>query len=447
MTINDHKDLVRIENPISQTLLVAMIKQEPTEITEVNDLEFSEGSDDLDNLVFATLCLSLGHQVSLVRHQHSPVPGIEIYMHDAQPSVATALYETLTTIKLNHDDLTWVHPEYKQQLDILLEEQLRHKQLLSVLIDYSGTSNFNPFTDLSGADLSGAGLKGVKLVNANLRATILANAELGYASLQEACLSEANLQNADLREADLRGSNLQYADLRGANLRHADLQGANLRQAKLQGSELKRANLQGADLTHAKLDDGTLLDDANLIDANLKEIEFHKNTMWLNIIGLHKAKGIPDKLQSHEKFVYGIELSKGIEELTQNNNLNKFRETYKKVISEIESKEITASLYNKLAWLGILYGYSDATSYEAALKSVDLMPSKGNYHDTLGFILALRGEYNSAIKEFQVALESDDVKKWPQSFIDRRNNWIKDLHSDVMPFQQKLFEVLRYEEL
>lgn len=447
MIINDHKNPVRIENPIPQTLLVAMIRQEPAEISKVNDLDFLESSDDLDNLVFNTLLLSLGNQVSLVRHQHSPVPGIEIYVHDDQSDIATVLYETLTKINLDHNDLTWVHPEYKEQLDILMEEQLKHKQNLRVLVNYSGTSKFNPFKDLSGVDLNGAGLKGVKLSNANLRATILTRAEFGYASLREACLSEANLQDADLRMADLRGANLQYADLQKANLRQAELQGANLRQAKLQGAELKKANLQGADLTHAKLDDETLLDDANLIDANLKEIEFHKNTMWLNIIGLHKAKGIPTKLQSHKKFVYGIELSKGIEELTQNNNLDKFRETYKKVISEIESKEIKASLYNKLAWLGILYGHSDATSYEAALKSVELMPSKGNYHDTLGFILALKREYNSSIKEFQVALESDDVKKWPQSFIDRRSNWIRDLQSDIMPFDQKLFEILRSEEL
>ena len=123
------------------------------------------------------------------------------------------------------------------------------------------------------ADLRGADLRGVNLVDANLRGAYLAGANLRGAKLAEVDLRGADLRCADLRgaklvDAKLQDANLGGANLRGANLRGAYLAGANLRGAYLAGANLRGADLSGADLRGANLG-GAYLWDANLSGANL----------------------------------------------------------------------------------------------------------------------------------------------------------------------------------
>jgi uncharacterized protein YjbI with pentapeptide repeats len=442
MTINPTQQLVQLEDIIPETSLVAMIRRDMRTLSEIHNLELKQSYDDLDYLEYAILPLSLDRRVSLLSHKHSPEPGVEICVRHDQQDISTVLYETFVKLNLTLDDLTWIQSEYMPELYVLIF--LRQK------IKCFEHSKFSLLTDLSCADLSNAPFKSIKLNKADLRKTNFRKAELGLAFLQEANLEESNLYDADLRQANLQGANLQRANLKDANLRGANLQGANLKYANLQSANLQGANLKGADLTHAYLDNATLLTDADLRNTQLGEIEFDTNTMWLNIIGLHKATRIPENLRKNRKFAYGIELSKGIEELTQNHDVKKFREIYKSAINEIdeiENKDIIASLWNKIAWLSTLYGYPDEESHKSALKAITLMNYKGNYHDTLGMILALRKNHVDAIKEFQIALKSKDVQEWPQSFIDRRKDWIKDLQLGHNPFgNENLIKVLRKEE-
>jgi hypothetical protein len=123
MTLAHSQNLVQLEDLVAETALVATIRQEPVEISKSNNLEFQESYDDLDYLVFATLSLPFGCQVSLVRHLNSPEPGIEICVRYNQPNIPTVLAETLNAMNLTVDDLTWVHPEYKQKLHSLIEEK------------------------------------------------------------------------------------------------------------------------------------------------------------------------------------------------------------------------------------------------------------------------------------------------------------------------------------
>jgi len=89
--------------------------------------------------------------------------------------------------------------------------------------------------DLSGADLSAAGLTGAGLAGADL--------------------SGANLRNAVLVGADLSDANLREADLSGALLDDANLAGADLTGARLKATRLSGADLAGASgLTQAQLD-------------------------------------------------------------------------------------------------------------------------------------------------------------------------------------------------
>jgi hypothetical protein len=130
MTLNPRQNLSQLENIIAETALVAMIRQEPTEISGLSNLEFKESYDNLDYLVYAILPLSLGNQVSLVRHKHSPDPGIEICVQPDQPDIAEIISETLSELDLTCNDLTWIDSKYEERLYKLIETQFEYRKTL-----------------------------------------------------------------------------------------------------------------------------------------------------------------------------------------------------------------------------------------------------------------------------------------------------------------------------
>ena len=120
MSFHSDRKLIRFEDSISETKLVAMIRQEPEDISRLSQLEFTESYDDLDYLVFATLTLPSKNRVVLVRHQNSPQPGIEIYVKRDRDNTLKIIQEALTEINLTIKDITWIHPEYGLQIYPLL---------------------------------------------------------------------------------------------------------------------------------------------------------------------------------------------------------------------------------------------------------------------------------------------------------------------------------------
>ncbi len=80
--------------------------------------------------------------------------------------------------------------------------------------------------DLGGANLRGANLERVDLVESNLWEADLVEADLRNATLEGAHLWEASLERANFWGANLEGANLRDANLEGANLRGTDLRGA-----------------------------------------------------------------------------------------------------------------------------------------------------------------------------------------------------------------------------
>jgi Pentapeptide repeats (8 copies) len=99
---------------------------------------------------------------------------------------------------------------------------------------YDGSAAIVNFT---GANLTGADLDRLHLIDANFSRANLTGANLTYTHLPFAYLANADLHGANLANADLHGANLANADLRGSNLAHADLLGANLTHAKLGGAK------------------------------------------------------------------------------------------------------------------------------------------------------------------------------------------------------------------
>ncbi|MGL5835696.1 MAG: hypothetical protein ACRC1Z_21055 [Waterburya sp.] len=116
MTAIKSQNLVRLEDSIPETKLVAIVNREPTEITSVTNLEFRPSFDDFDYLVFATLYLSSGDRLGLIHRDNAPSPGTEICVRHNQLNISAVIQEAITEMNLTIEDLTWIHPEYEQQL-------------------------------------------------------------------------------------------------------------------------------------------------------------------------------------------------------------------------------------------------------------------------------------------------------------------------------------------
>lgn len=111
---------------------------------------------------------------------------------------------------------------------------------------------------------------------------------------------------------NLSGVDLQKADLHNANLHGTNLYGANLQGALLIGSDLGGANFAGANLQRAVIDGAKLDNDTVLPDANCKwhDDQWTCNSMWIPSIDM--IRFIDSK---HPDFWRGFEVSTNRDDL------------------------------------------------------------------------------------------------------------------------------------
>lgn len=111
--------------------------------------------------------------------------------------------------------------------------------------------------DLKCADLTGAKLTGLSLVQIDLEGAVLRGADLSgtkliQATLDRADLSGANLSGADLSQADMVGTVLTGANLTDADLTQVTATNARFEQAQVKGATFTQATLTGASFTGAQ---------------------------------------------------------------------------------------------------------------------------------------------------------------------------------------------------
>ena len=118
MTSNLTQRLIQIEDLIPETNVVATIRQDVETISNQNNLEFQESYDDLDFLVFAILPLLQTSRVALISHKNAPVPGIEICVRYDEENIAGVISETLKSLKLTPEDLTWIDSQHEREFHL-----------------------------------------------------------------------------------------------------------------------------------------------------------------------------------------------------------------------------------------------------------------------------------------------------------------------------------------
>jgi hypothetical protein len=108
--------LVELSDVTPATMPVAVLSKEPEELATKQSIQFSEGFDDLDYVMFSDILLPSGYRATLVRHRNSPNSGIEICTKPDEPNIPEVLIDVLQALSLSNHDLKWIHPEYEQAI-------------------------------------------------------------------------------------------------------------------------------------------------------------------------------------------------------------------------------------------------------------------------------------------------------------------------------------------
>lgn len=151
---------------------------------------------------------------------------------------------------------------------------LEGANLSGAQINFSNLS----FTNLAGANLSGAqfysgdfygsymveaNLSGARFIGSNFQGLTLVNADMSFAYFSAVNFADSNLSGANFMGAYLQNSVLAWTNLTGANLTGANVSWVSLFQANLTNADFTIANLEGSNLVEAILD-GTIFEGANL---------------------------------------------------------------------------------------------------------------------------------------------------------------------------------------
>ncbi len=106
------------------------------------------------------------------------------------------------------------------------------------------------------------------------------------------------------------------------------------------------------------------------------------------------------------------------------------------------STAIDANQWNSLCWFGTLRGYSDSRLLDACERAASAAPDSGYIRDSRGLALALSGESERAIEDFEAFIA------WTRDPPDRqqRQKWVDQLRVGDNPFTRELrLALLRFE--
>jgi uncharacterized protein YjbI with pentapeptide repeats len=130
------------------------------------------------------------------------------------------------------------------------------------------------------ANLTGADLSGLSLIQVDFTGAELKNANLQHTDLTQATLTSADLSGANLTDAEMVQAQAQNANFVGANL-----SGVDLSQADLTGANLSKTNLSGTSFTQATLAHTTFTGATGLLPWNLFVLGFAALVLVLLLVG------------------------------------------------------------------------------------------------------------------------------------------------------------------
>ena len=107
--------------------------------------------------------------------------------------------------------------------------------------------------------------------------------------------------------------------------------------------------------------------------------------------------------------------------------------------------EINVVFWNDLCWRGSLWGHADAVMNDCE-RAVELSPDNGGVRDSRGVARALTGNLAGASEDFRAYLKWAPTHGMLESWISKRQNWLRELEAGRNPFDAATLEALRKDE-
>ncbi|NEU72071.1 hypothetical protein PI95_005660, partial [Hassallia byssoidea VB512170] len=126
------------------------------------------------------------------------------------------------------------------------------------------------------------------------------------------------------------------------------------------------------------------------------------------------------------------------EEQLKQDEYSKAQAIYKRIENLKPTKENLAKSENSFCRQASLQGYVKIVINDACEKAVKLAPNNPYIRDSRGLARALTGNFQGAIEDFQVFIESTDNADQKK----QRESWVKDLQAGNNPFTPEVLEKL-----
>ncbi|MEL7039801.1 MAG: hypothetical protein AAFO04_30000, partial [Cyanobacteria bacterium J06592_8] len=187
-------------------------------------------------------------------------------------------------------------------------------------------------------------------------------------------------------------------------------------------------------------------------NTNFRDIVWNSNTRWLDVITeSREAVEVSESFQPQPEFATALILSRGFSQV-RSGQVTEAIAAYEEAQNLNPQLEIDPRFWLNLCWYGSLYGYAAEVLF-AGEQAVEQEPKvMQDCHTVRGLALALTGNTEAAIKDFQAALDSDGMFPWPRGYEpkfpskDQLQSWIEALKAGENPFTSEVLEALRDEE-
>ncbi|MGI8503599.1 MAG: hypothetical protein ACR2LR_21080, partial [Hassallia sp.] len=149
-------------------------------------------------------------------------------------------------------------------------------------------------------------------------------------------------------------------------------------------------------------------------------------------------EGVQNNPEKVAQDFYIAALIEEAEEQLKQDEYSKALAVYKKIENLNPTKENLAKSWDSLCWQGSLQGYVKNVVNDACEKAVKLAPNNASIRDSRGLARALTGNFQGAIEDFQIFIESTNDPEEKK----KRESWVKDLQAGNNPFTPEVLDKL-----
>jgi tetratricopeptide (TPR) repeat protein len=116
------KQRVRFEEVTPANTPVAFLEARLKPLAAWLQIPIFDGYDDLDEMQFTFLHLPSGHTVTVQEYEHSPRPGVNLYIDNGISNISEVIFAACQRLEIPRSKVIWFHPDFQAEIDRLYTE-------------------------------------------------------------------------------------------------------------------------------------------------------------------------------------------------------------------------------------------------------------------------------------------------------------------------------------